>query len=319
MPEAPFKPVEAEKTFRSYNSKQGANYASYRPNYHTSVYESLIDYHKSTGGQLDTVLDVGCGTGMAIRNLGPLFTHAIGLDASEGMLDTARSLGGTSSTSEPIRFELSTAEELGSQLSSPIKDGSVDLITAAAAAHWFDMPAFWARAAKVLKPGGSVAMWTSSSIRVHPDLPNAAAIQVVLDKLENEDLDEYTVLGNRLVRGVYHDLPLPWTVATPIPEFNKELFLRKEWNTGAVFNPDEWFFENQRPISLDAWEMVLGTSSPVTRWREAHPEAVGTEEDVVRKSRREFERLLREAGVEKGKEMVEGSVKGVLLVVKKNI
>lgn len=27
-------------------------------------------------------------------------------------------------------------------------------------AHWFDMPKFWAAAAKVLKPGGTVAIWT---------------------------------------------------------------------------------------------------------------------------------------------------------------
>jgi trans-aconitate 3-methyltransferase len=33
--------------------------------------------------------------------------------------------------------------------------------------------------------------------------------------------------------------------------------------------------------------------------------------------RREIERLLHEAGVEKGKEVVKGSLKGVLLIVKK--
>jgi len=38
---------------------------------------------------------------------------------------------------------------------------------------------------------------------------------------------------------------------------------------------------------------------------------------VVRMLRREMERLLYEAGVEKGKEKVKGSVQGALLVVKK--
>jgi trans-aconitate 3-methyltransferase len=27
-------------------------------------------------------------------------------------------------------------------------------------AHWFDMTKFWAEAAKVVKPGGTVALWT---------------------------------------------------------------------------------------------------------------------------------------------------------------
>jgi hypothetical protein len=26
--------------------------------------------------------------------------------------------------------------------------------------HWFDMPKFWAEAAQVVKPGGTVALWT---------------------------------------------------------------------------------------------------------------------------------------------------------------
>jgi hypothetical protein len=27
-------------------------------------------------------------------------------------------------------------------------------------AHWFDMTKFWAEAAKAVKPGGTVALWT---------------------------------------------------------------------------------------------------------------------------------------------------------------
>ncbi len=64
-------------------------------------------------------------------------------------------------------------------------------------------------------------------------------------------------------------------------------------------------------------ERILGTMSPVQRWREAHPDAVGTERDVIRVMRREIERLLHEAGVEEGKEVVKGSLRGVLLMVKK--
>src|ERR1700753_993434 len=124
-----------ETTFSSFNHEQGTNYAENRRNYHPGLYQAIIDRHTATGGEFDTLLDVGCGPGTAVRTLAPRFVHAIGLDPSEGMISTARSLGGTSSTSEPIRFDVSTAEKLGTNLSPVIEDGSVDLITAATAAH----------------------------------------------------------------------------------------------------------------------------------------------------------------------------------------
>jgi SAM-dependent methyltransferase len=305
-----------ETTFRSFDKKQGANYAQNRLSYHSRLFEVVLEYHKSTGGQLSTILDVGCGPGTAIRTLAPYFDHAMGLDPSEGMISTARSLGGVSSNSEPIRFDVSTAESLGSNLSSPVPDGSVDLITAATAAHWFDMSSFWPRAAQVLKPGGSIALWTSGPMCVLPSVPNHVAIQNALDKYE-EVLGDYMVLGNRLTRDMYVNLQLPWTLENPVPEFEEATFLRKEWGTGGDSEPGDQFFANQKPVDMDTLEKVLGTASPVTRWREAHPDTAGTERDLVKMLRREIEQSLHEAGVERGKEVVNGGVTGVLLMVKK--
>lgn len=311
---APFAP---EKTFRSYTHAQGATYAQSRRGYHPKLYQIIIDYHASTGGQPTTILDIGCGPGTAIRELAPRFTHAIGLDPSEGMISTARSLGGVSSTSQPIRFELSTAEDLGSQLSPPISDFSVDIIIAATAAHWFDMSHFWPRAAQLLKPGGTVALWAVSSIYAHPSMPNHAAIQAAMSELEDRHLKPYMQPGSLLGLNLYTDISLPWTLARPVPDFDKSTFYRKEWNKdGACAEGDE-FFMGQGTVDLDTLEKGLGTRSSVTRWREAHPDTVGTERDVVRMMRREVERQLHEAGVERGKEMMKGGVAGVLLMVKK--
>jgi ubiquinone/menaquinone biosynthesis C-methylase UbiE len=139
--------MPTEKTFTSYTQKQGAHYAQNRADYHPDLYKGIIEHHTSTGGQLDTLIDVGCGPGTAARALAPHFAHVIGLDPSQGMIDNARALAGTSSTSEPIRFEISSAEALGSDVVPPVRDSSVDLITASAAAHWFDMAQFWPQAA----------------------------------------------------------------------------------------------------------------------------------------------------------------------------
>lgn len=299
-----------ETTFSSYNKEQGKAYAEVRRDYNPKVYQTILDHHSSTGGQFDTLLDVGCGPGPAARNLAPHFAHAIGIDPSDGMISTARSLGHVTST-EPVRFEVSTAEELGQHLSPPIQESSIDLITAATAAHWFDMSRFWPSAARVLKPGGSVTIWASSEIRAHPEIPNAVAIQAAIDRHNEEKLMPYFEPGNLLVRGRYADLPLPWNLAQPVAEFDRSTFLRKDWDV------DEQFYVGEPEVNLDMLEKILATGSPVTRWRQAHPEAVGTERDVVKMLRKEIERLLHEAGVEPGKEKVKGAMKGMLLMVKR--
>ena len=154
---------QKEKTFSSYSQAQSKHYAQVRRNYSPAVYETILEQHRSGGGQFDTLLDVGCGPGLATFSLAPHFKQTIGLDPSDGMLSTARSMISSADKADEgqIRFAVSTAEELGSNLTPPIADNSVDLITAANAAHWFDMSGFWPAAARVLKPGGSVALWTS--------------------------------------------------------------------------------------------------------------------------------------------------------------
>lgn len=307
---------KVETTFRSFSHNQGVNYAQYRRDYHPSLYQTILDHHRSTGGQFNALLDVGCGPGTATRNLAPHFTHAFGVDASEGMIATARLLP---SLSGNTHFEVSTVEELGQNpiLSSIIPAGSVDLITSANAAHWFDMAVFWDQAAKLLKPGGSVALWASGSIMVHPELqPGAAGIQAALGRVF-ERLDGYLLPGNWLTRGLYRDLVMPWMVPGVAGEFEEGSLFRKEW-TGMAEVDESSMFAVDQPANLKSLELVLGTTSPVVRWREAHPDEAGTESDPVRMMRREMEDALREAGVESLETMLlKGGVEGVLLIVKK--
>ncbi|KAK5047791.1 hypothetical protein LTR84_006456 [Exophiala bonariae] len=303
-----FKP---EKTFASYNHEQGKAYAQVRRDYHPNVYQAVLDYHTSTGGKLDMLVDVGCGPGNAARQLGKNFNHAIGLDPSQGMISMARSLGGTTATSEAIKFETSNAQQLGANLSPPIQDSSVDLIVAATAAHWFDMSEFWPSAGRILKPGGTVAFWTSGEARTDPTLPNAEAIQAAVEEHEERYLRPYFEPGNLLNRNRYRDLLLPWTLAQPVTDFDESAFVRKDWKFG-----DE-FVVGGSEIDLDSFEKLWASASAQVRWYKAHPDDVGTERDPVKLLRHKIEGLLHEAGVEKGKERLRGAVAGTLLVVKK--
>ncbi|KAJ6037312.1 hypothetical protein N7540_001591 [Penicillium herquei] len=297
-----------EKTFSTYNQAQGEKYAKVRPEYHASLFKIILDHHISTGGECTKLLDLGCGPGTATHGLASAFTQVLGIDPSDGMIATARSHNSTAN----VEFAVSTAEDLGLNLSPPVEDNSIDLITAANAAHWFDMQNFWPSAARVLKPGSTVAIWTPGRAGVHPSTPNAEKIQAAMDAMEEEYLSPFYEPGNIVVRGRYVDLPLPWMIDQPVSVFEKESFFRKDWEV------DEQFFGITPEVGMDQLEKMVSVGSPVTRWRLANPDAVGTEKDIVKMLRRRIEELLHEAGVEKGKEVVRAASRGALLMVKKS-
>jgi trans-aconitate 3-methyltransferase len=309
-------PASEEATFRSFDKEQGKNYAQNRFGYHPNLFKLILDHHTATGGKTDTIMDVGCGPGLATGGLALHFAHVIGIDPSKGMVDTAQKHGIVSATGESARFEISSAEALGSNLSPPVADSSIDLITAATAAHWFDMSRFWPSAARVLKPGGTVALWCSGPINVHPSMPNSDAIQACFDKLEKQYLEPYYEPGNFLARDMYRGLPMPWNLNPPEKAFDKSTFSQKIWD-GTV--DEDMFFVSPMTVDMDKMEMVYSTTSPIQRWRDAHPDTVGTENDVVKLIRKEVEQTLQEAGMEKGQEKVTGCVSAVLLMIKKKL
>ena len=110
---------------------------------------------------------------------------------------------------------------------------------------------------------------------------------------------------------------MPWTVPGLAGEFDEEGLFRKEW-TGIAETDKSSVFAVDQPANLKALEMVLGTTSPVVRWREAHPDEAGKESDPVRMMRKEMEDALRKAGVESPEtSMLKGGIKGVMLIVKR--
>lgn len=297
-----------ESTFRSYGKDESKRYAQLRLAYHPSVYESIITHHTANGGKLDSLLDVGCGPGLATRDLAAYFHHATGIDPGESMIEVAQSMDIKTSTSEHVAFKLTSAEEMAG-----IEDNSIDVITAANAAHWFDMPAFWKRAAQVLRPGGSVALWTSGEMVAHSDTPNYVKINEAFKKWQKDYLEAYYGVGNFLVRDQYRGLGMPWDADPPVEVFDRASLFRKEWAL------DETFHDGQDgTFSLDLFEKMFATSSPVTRWRQAHPEAIGTEEDVVRVMKNKLKELLDDAGVPEGKEVLKGASPGVVVMVRKS-
>lgn len=125
-------------------------YSSFRPTYPQSLYTAILTYHT---GPRNVALDLGTGHALVAREMSTSFAHVHASDPSRGMLEQARELTPTS-THPNVTFHESTAEQ------SPfLGDGSVDLVTAAQAAHWFDYGALWPELARVVRRGGTVAFW----------------------------------------------------------------------------------------------------------------------------------------------------------------
>jgi trans-aconitate 3-methyltransferase len=309
-------PVFADPTFRTNSTKAAEAYQAGRPGYADILINELLIHHTSTGGKLNTLLDVGCGPGTATRSLSPHFHTAYGCDPSASMIGTAQVIPSTTLGGLPACYAVGAAESLeliSFSSSQPLPPGSVDLITCAMSAHWFSpILSFYDAAASLLAPGGTLAMWTASSFYCHRHTtPNPEKVQAVLFDLERNILSPYELPGNRLSMDGYDDLPLPWDEG--VPGFDEFTFVRREWNKGGKVEKGKTFLVAEPRRSLDELAKGCSTASMVVRWREANREALvkGEVEDCVDLT---IKRLKEALG---GQDWLEGGPSTVLLMIKK--
>lgn len=308
----------ADTTFRNYSSQQAAKYAATRSGYSPTLIEYIVKHHCATGGQTGVVLDVGCGPGNATRDISSHFSRVVGADPGEGMIEVATELAGTTSTGAPIEWRVSSAEDIDKI--PDLKHGSVDMITAATAAHWFDMPKFWEAAGKLLKPGGTVALWVIYPLGIlDSDNEKSQQLRELFAKFNKDVLGPYITPRNHLAGTGYANLEMPWDQEHTAAIFEKDTFLRRRWESTDEVGDGQDFFDpsTRKPWPIPVAEAMMGTLSPVTRWREAHADLVGTDKDCVKVLMKQVCQIL---GVTEGEEMsvaLRGGVGISLLCIKK--
>ncbi len=172
--------------FKDHFSQQAALYRKYRPTYPQPLFDFLADRAE----RHEWAWDCGTGNGQVAVALGDIFDEVIATDASEHQLALA--------VSHPrVVYRVAPAEESG------INAVSIDLVTAAQAAHWFHIERFYAEVARVLQPGGLLALFCYSL----PEI--SAAVDAQVRRLFEDILDTYWPPERAHVDAHYRTLPFP--------------------------------------------------------------------------------------------------------------
>ncbi|HEX4925432.1 MAG TPA: class I SAM-dependent methyltransferase [Bdellovibrionales bacterium] len=126
-------------------SNRVADYVRYRPTYPKEV----VSYLKEQCKPLQTVADIGAGTGIFSKLLLEAGLEVFAVEPNNEMREAAREYLGDF---DDIHFVDAPAE------STDLEDHTVDLVVAAQAFHWFDRPKAKAEFKRILTPKGRVAL-----------------------------------------------------------------------------------------------------------------------------------------------------------------
>lgn len=104
------------------------------------------------------VLEVGCGTGQLTADLARYPFRLTAIDIGPAMIELAR----RHLPDAGVLFAVSSFEEFAAS------EGSFDLIMSGTAAHWIDPDVLWTRSARLLRPGGWLAIASVGEVYDEP-------------------------------------------------------------------------------------------------------------------------------------------------------
>ena len=189
-------------TFKDHFSRLAAQYAEFRPKYPGALFDLLARIAPSRV----RAWDCACGSGQATLDLADRFDTVVGTDASAQQVAAAKA-------HPRVTYAVARAEASG------LEAASMDVITVAQALHWFDRPAFYEEARRVLKPHGVLAVWTYGIPRL-----NHVSLDPVMQKFYWETVGEFWPPERRYVEDGYRSIDFPFTEVT-----GPSLSMRETW------------------------------------------------------------------------------------------
>ncbi len=198
-----------------------------RPAYPSALVDRLV-----AAGPGPCVLDVGCGTGIAARQFQAAGCAVLGVEPDARMAGFARDTG--------VEVDVATFEDwdpAGRQF---------DIVISATAWHWLDPVAAPAKAARVLRPGGLLAVF-SHVIEAPPAVAEAFATAY---------------------RRVVPDSPFPAMAPGQVKaayQVGFGTFADGIREAGGFGEPEQWQYDWERSYTRDEWLDLLPTTGGLTR------------------------------------------------------
>ena len=183
-------------------SQSSDQYARHRPQYP----EELFSYLNEICSAHDSAWDCATGNGQAAVACAQYFTQVEATDRSAEQIQHGIA-------HSKVHYRVTPAEH------TPFADSSFDLITVAAAIHWFDLKEFFREADRLIKPNGILAIWGYAHFEIEP------TIDQIIVKEFLEPIDQFWASGNRLVMNGYRDLAIPFKEIHNTPPFK----IQVEW------------------------------------------------------------------------------------------
>src|SRR5258708_3179621 len=210
-------------SFKDHFSTQAATYAKARPTYPPALFAELARLAPGT----TLAWDCGSGNGQAAVALAAHFAQVVATEPSAAQLAQA--------VPHPrVSYVQST------ELAPGIADGTADIVTAAQAAHWFDLNVFYPEVRRVLRPGGLLAIWNYGLWIINP------AVDALVEQFYNGTVGPYWPPERKQPETSYRLLEFSFP-EIPLPKLNLDV----EW-TAAEF-----------AAYLRTWSAVAPTSRPM--------------------------------------------------------
>jgi ubiquinone/menaquinone biosynthesis C-methylase UbiE len=183
-----------------YFSNQSSEYAASRPSYP----DELIKFIATTCSSQNTAVDCATGNGQAANGLAKHFKHVVAFDQSLAQVSKA-------APAPNINYMAATTDQI------PLQDHVADLIVAAQAWHWFDKPRFEEEVARVLRPGGRVAIWGYNLLHMDSEMDR------LIRHLYTEIVGPYWPKERLILEEQYRLFPLKLK-PIPTPEFTMDSY-----------------------------------------------------------------------------------------------